>query len=31
VCRTWIGNRLIGGRRTGASSSRRAESEQPAE
>ena len=31
VCRTWIGNRMIGGRRTGASSGRRAESEQPAE
>jgi peptidoglycan/LPS O-acetylase OafA/YrhL len=31
VCRTWIGNRLIGGRRVEASGSRRAESKQPAE
>jgi glucans biosynthesis protein C len=30
VCRTWIGNRLIGGRRVEASGSRRAESKQPA-
>jgi peptidoglycan/LPS O-acetylase OafA/YrhL len=31
VCRTWVGNRLIGGRRMEASGSRRAESKQPAE
>ncbi|HEV2958112.1 MAG TPA: acyltransferase [Xanthobacteraceae bacterium] len=31
VCRTWLGNRLIGGRRVEASRSRRAESGQPAE
>jgi glucans biosynthesis protein C len=31
VCRTWIGNRLIGGRRAEARGTRRAESEQPAE
>ncbi|HML11776.1 MAG TPA: acyltransferase [Xanthobacteraceae bacterium] len=31
VCRTTIGNRLIGGRRVEASGSRRAESKQPAE
>jgi len=31
VCRTWIGNRLIGGRRVEASGGRRAESKQPAE
>ncbi|MBV8753285.1 MAG: acyltransferase [Hyphomicrobiales bacterium] len=31
VCRTWIGNRLIGGRRVEASGRRRAESKQPAE
>jgi hypothetical protein len=31
VCRTWVGNRLIGGRRVEASGSRRAESNQPAE
>ena len=31
VCRTWIGNRLIGGHRAEASGRRRAESKQPAE
>jgi glucans biosynthesis protein C len=31
VCRTWVGNRLIGGRRVEASGRRRAESKQPAE